>query len=211
MSEEKQSSLGSALASPRASLKRIKVYQCVICKKNCNELKMIPGLKYCSTSCMFKGEEQSKSVKVRVKELRRKKKKEERLSNKNCLHCRNKIIYERKQSKFCSKICKIKYNEKKALQKKRKTNVTRIDLWSELNRDKWIKLRYEVFKKYGRKCMVCGSTDKLHVDHIKPKSKYPELCWDINNLQILCEPCNIGKGYEHEDDWRPKERTQATT
>jgi hypothetical protein len=67
----------------------------------------------------------------------------------------------------------------------------------------WLKLRYEAFKINGRACQVCRSTEvKLHVDHIKPRSKYPELALDINNLQILCEPCNLGKGNWDETDWR---------
>ena len=50
--------------------------------------------------------------------------------------------------------------------------------------------------------MVCGSTERIHVDHIKPRSKYPELELDINNLQVLCEDCNIGKSNIDETDWR---------
>ena len=70
----------------------------------------------------------------------------------------------------------------------------------------WRKLRYEVIKKYGRKCMCCGLTPddgiKIHVDHIKPRKTHPELALDINNLQLLCEICNHGKGNWDESDWR---------
>ncbi|MCH7696168.1 MAG: HNH endonuclease [Proteobacteria bacterium] len=38
------------------------------------------------------------------------------------------------------------------------------------------------------------------MDHIKPVSKYPELARDLNNLQVLCEDCNVSKGNQHEDD-----------
>ncbi|WP_106598587.1 HNH endonuclease [Dyadobacter jiangsuensis] len=54
--------------------------------------------------------------------------------------------------------------------------------------------------------MCCGLTPpraKMHVDHIKPRSKFPRLELDINNLQILCQYCNIGKSNLYEDDWRP--------
>jgi hypothetical protein len=34
----------------------------------------------------------------------------------------------------------------------------------------------------------------LHVDHVKPRSKYPELALDLDNLQILCAACNTRKG-----------------
>lgn len=67
----------------------------------------------------------------------------------------------------------------------------------------WRQLRYMAFKIHGRKCLVCSSTENvLHVDHIKPRSKYPELEYDIKNLQVLCEDCNLGKGVGDETDWR---------
>lgn len=76
----------------------------------------------------------------------------------------------------------------------------------------WKELRYEAFLRYGRECLVCGSTKKpLHVDHIKPRYKYPELELDINNLQILCALCNIGKGAWDQTDWRKKDSPKADT
>lgn len=69
----------------------------------------------------------------------------------------------------------------------------------------WLTLRYEALIKYERKCMCCRGTGiQLHVDHIKPIYKYPDLKLDINNLQVLCARCNIGKGAKHEHDLRPK-------
>lgn len=71
---------------------------------------------------------------------------------------------------------------------------------------KWITLRYKALLKYGRRCLCCGATPEtgavMHVDHIRPKSKYPELALDINNLQILCGDCNFGKGNRDETDFR---------
>ena len=71
----------------------------------------------------------------------------------------------------------------------------------------WKALRYQALVKYGSKCMCCGSTPEsgavLHVDHIKPRSKFPHLRLDIANLQILCEPCNMGKSNKDETDFRP--------
>jgi len=71
----------------------------------------------------------------------------------------------------------------------------------------WVNLRYKVLKKYGARCQICGRTYredgvKMHVDHIKPRSKYPELELDEGNLQILCEDCNLGKMARDEKDWR---------
>jgi len=75
----------------------------------------------------------------------------------------------------------------------------------------WRKLRYKVIKKFGAVCMCCRSTDKIHVDHIKPRRKYPELALDFNNLQVLCEICNMGKSAWDETDWRPNESQNPTS
>lgn len=70
----------------------------------------------------------------------------------------------------------------------------------------WRKLRYSVLKKRGAKCECCGATPqhgaKMRVDHIKPRSAYPELAFDEDNLQVLCEECNVGKSNIDETDWR---------
>lgn len=58
------------------------------------------------------------------------------------------------------------------------------------------RLRAQVLMRDSAKCRLCGVTPadgaKLHVDHIHPWSKGGET--KIDNLQILCEVCNIGKG-----------------
>ena len=70
----------------------------------------------------------------------------------------------------------------------------------------WLSLRYQVLKRYGFQCMACGRGRKdgviLHVDHIKPRSKYPELELAVDNLQVLCESCNLGKSNKYIDDFR---------
>lgn len=70
----------------------------------------------------------------------------------------------------------------------------------------WRKIRMVAIKKYGNKCQCCGATPKdgikINVDHIKPRKLYPNLALDINNLQILCNVCNHGKGNWDETDWR---------
>lgn len=62
----------------------------------------------------------------------------------------------------------------------------------------WRDARITAFNTYGSKCQLCGKTPRngvfLHVDHIKPRSIYPEFCLDISNLQVLCEDCHIAKG-----------------
>lgn len=74
---------------------------------------------------------------------------------------------------------------------------------------RWKELRYLAIKQNGRKCLACGNGPHngkgLHVDHIKPRIKYPALQWEIGNLQVLCEDCNIGKGIWDDTDWRTPE------
>jgi 5-methylcytosine-specific restriction endonuclease McrA len=70
----------------------------------------------------------------------------------------------------------------------------------------WLELRYQAFKTYGNKCACCGAKPsdgiRLHVDHIKPISKYPELAMCMTNLQILCAACNVGKSNIDATTWR---------
>lgn len=95
--------------------------------------------------------------------------------------------------------------------KKKRSNNTSQEIRSVSSNDflksyEWRKLRMEALKKYGAKCQCCGATPndnvRMNVDHIKPRKIYPELALDINNLQILCEECNHGKGNWDQTDWR---------
>lgn len=71
----------------------------------------------------------------------------------------------------------------------------------------WRKTRMIALKKYGARCMCCGATPAtgavMNVDHIKPRKLYPSLALDVENLQILCNVCNHGKGNWDMTDWRP--------
>lgn len=70
----------------------------------------------------------------------------------------------------------------------------------------WRKLRYQALKMYGGRCAACGVTANhgfvMHVDHIKPRSKFPHLALDITNLQVLCEDCNKAKSNTDDIKWR---------
>jgi len=73
----------------------------------------------------------------------------------------------------------------------------------------WRQLRMRVLTHYGLRCMCCGATPDhgavMHVDHIKPRKKRPDLALTFDNLQVLCHECSHGKGNWDETDWRPKE------
>ena len=63
--------------------------------------------------------------------------------------------------------------------------------------------RYQILKAANGKCQLCGVSANdavLHVDHIKPRSKGGSN--DIDNLQCLCEQCNLGKSNRDDTDFR---------
>lgn len=74
--------------------------------------------------------------------------------------------------------------------------------------EEWKLLRVDVFQKYGRKCLRCGKSQNLHIDHILPRSKYPELELDFDNLQVLCNSCNDKKSNIYYWDYRPIPNTE---
>lgn len=85
----------------------------------------------------------------------------------------------------------------------RKTLTAAPDRWAFYKTREWQELRYRALKLYGKKCGCCeATTGPFHVDHIKPRSKHPELELEISNLQVLCADCNMGKGNKDETDWR---------
>ena len=53
-------------------------------------------------------------------------------------------------------------------------------------------LRSKILKRYGYKCVNCGTNDNLTIDHIKPYIKGGPT--KDNNLQVLCKSCNSKKG-----------------
>lgn len=73
--------------------------------------------------------------------------------------------------------------------------------------EEWRTVRYQALKLHGGSCQCCGARGGagvvLHVDHIKPRSKFPELELELSNLQVLCEDCNLGKRAWDQTDWRP--------
>ena len=58
------------------------------------------------------------------------------------------------------------------------------------------RVRIQVLDRDNSTCQLCGATIKdgvkLHVDHIVPISKGGTN--DMDNLQTLCDKCNLGKG-----------------
>lgn len=67
----------------------------------------------------------------------------------------------------------------------------------------WRTLRAKVLDHYGSTCMKCriGKIDGaiIQVDHIRPRSLFPRLALEFDNLQVLCKECNSAKGIITED------------
>lgn len=69
-------------------------------------------------------------------------------------------------------------------------------------------VKKKVFERDGLKCALCGSTNKLCIDHIFPVSRGGFTT--LNNLQVLCERCNIQKGnmtMEEFNKWKNRDGT----
>ncbi len=88
----------------------------------------------------------------------------------------------------------------------KKPKKSKVDKREFLETYAWRKVRMEALLKYGPKCMCCGATPQtgsvMNVDHIKPRKTHPELALSLENLQILCNECNHGKGNWDDTDWR---------
>ncbi len=175
---------------------------CITCDKSF----VLPGINCicCSSECFI----QHLKEKVWV----RKKTKKNKLKFKLCKKCNTSFILPGIIDLYCSREClssesskrkKVDtgFNKKLKIKNKR-TNAPSKDFY--LSRP-WQELRYKALKLHGRKCMVCFvSNTELHVDHIKPISKFPDLKLCFDNLQILCRDCNLGKSNKDSIDWRQK-------
>jgi 5-methylcytosine-specific restriction endonuclease McrA len=97
----------------------------------------------------------------------------------------------------------INEDDKPNISQHQKKQLNKLDLkkkhesFHKTKRNISLRLRFKVLQRDNFKCKICGGSPaddpkiKLHVDHIKPWSKGGETI--IENLQTLCEKCNIGK------------------
>jgi 5-methylcytosine-specific restriction endonuclease McrA len=53
--------------------------------------------------------------------------------------------------------------------------------------------RRALFARDGWRCVYCGSSSgRLTLDHVQPRSKGGDSCWE--NVVTACAPCNLRKG-----------------
>lgn len=57
---------------------------------------------------------------------------------------------------------------------------------------RWQKKRARIYERDGYRCVRCGATTNLTLDHRIPRSKGGSDADD--NLQTMCAPCNHEKG-----------------
>ncbi len=86
--------------------------------------------------------------------------------------------------------------------------------WGDIHKGSRYKIwRNAVLKNGNYKCCLCGATDNLTADHIKPVSTYPELVLHVKNGRVLCEPCRVRNMLESHRNglfikrWRYKNET----
>ena len=76
----------------------------------------------------------------------------------------------------------------------------------------WRKVRINVLLEQPY-CGACGAKateeSPLHVDHILPRSIYPELALSHWNLQTLCLDCNFGKANTLVADFRESDKHKS--
>lgn len=156
-------------------------FTCMVCK----EITRKPGIgnKFCSYVCQS----------IFIKSLPNRKKKKRLLRRR-----------ERERIKYFG-MTKKEFKRHTKEERKKMTPVhPQVGTDAFYNSREWLALRYRVLKKYGRRCMCCHRTDvELHVDHIKPISKFPMLALSEENLQVLCRQCNLGKSNKDMTDFRP--------
>lgn len=185
------------------------VIQCVACSKTMS-VPLLSDPKVCSENCKvrmdFRNEAMTLEDQLRLETKKRdrqlrKQRKIERL-NMKILEARS-TTKKKRSTSLREANQRIEKLEARLKLKVSGTNVVTRPYNDFYDSKVWKELRYRVIRTYGRNCAACKSTQgQMHVDHIKPRSKYPELALDFSNLQVLCAVCNVGKSNSYNDDWR---------
>jgi len=67
----------------------------------------------------------------------------------------------------------------------------------KLNSRRYRSQRERVFNRDGRSCAICGTDEgEMHIDHIIPRKVGGT--HDLDNLRVLCKPCNLRKGSKND-------------
>jgi len=182
-------------------MKFMKLRKCRSCKKTFISSSLIRGC--CSADCL----EKRKAFLGIRKNLYKKQKKISLLDSQNVFHlvcymCESAFESKTKrvETPFCSK-CRYKLPKKSEYLKA-------LNTWRNLDFKTKEQIRNRVLAKCSYKCMGCYSqrVEALVLDHIIPIRVRPDLVTSIENLQMLCFPCNKTKGVQSNDTFMRKRR-----
>lgn len=82
---------------------------------------------------------------------------------------------------------KPKRRKKRAVRPAKKLQVGPVDYYEYLKSKAWQNVRKQAFRKYGRRCQICGATRFLQVHH----KTYVRLGRErLTDLSILCDECH---------------------
>ena len=88
------------------------------------------------------------------------------------------------------------------------------------NTKRWTALRLVALRRDNYKCVQCEARGPLEVDHIKRVKDYPDLAYELDNLQCLCKVCHSDKtrvevGHKpisaNRSQWRTFVKSQTVT
>jgi 5-methylcytosine-specific restriction endonuclease McrA len=96
-----------------------------------------------------------------------------------CYKCSNKVL------KAFSKINEVQKPRPEKISFRQKNP----DLY---DKELLIKRKHQLIEKFGEVCLNCGTQEKILVDHIV--SRFHGGTNNLDNLQLLCNPCNFRKG-----------------
>ncbi len=114
----------------------------------------------------------------------------------NCQFCNKEFwikpsrFHDRKTCSFkCSGLLAIKL-ESRAKEKNPSWEGGKTEINNGPRRSPEIYQWKQAVKRRDKKCVICGATENLHVDHIKPFCLFVELRFDVNNGRLLCAECH---------------------
>jgi len=66
----------------------------------------------------------------------------------------------------------------------------------KLYNESWRLCHEIVDARDGRKCVICGATDNLQLDHCITRNR-KSVFFDTDNLNYLCSSCHATKSFQH--------------
>lgn len=102
--------------------------------------------------------------------------------------------YERRMEELEDRILRGRKLKKRKKKKKKdakpKVKNSKTDYSAQLRDEKWIRYRERVLGKYGRKCAICGSEERLQVHHLKYIQNRKAWEYPFRILMVLCADCH---------------------